>query len=281
MVKNPIPTLMMCRILCAVLCLTGFCAPGVFAADNVFSSREAFQRELSRLGDESLDLVTTPADTEHGGLVGTLATAGAFGLVYVFDNDIRGKLQGAKSSALDRAAEGGSILGSPLLHLGVAAALYGGGALADSPRYLEMGAMLGEAAILADASTLVLKQAIGRSRPHLGNGKGSFRPFQFRSDFDAAPSMHTASSFAMASVVAARSDGLPTRLLAYAAATFVGFSRMYEDKHWASDVILGAAIGELCGRIVVNRHARGHDTTLTLVPAVSADGAVLNLTGRW
>ena len=275
------PTPMMCRILCAVLCLAGFCAPGAFAAENVFSSKEAFQLELSRLGSESLDLVTTPADTEHGGLVGTLATAGAFGLVYVFDNDIRDKLQGAKSSGMDSVAEGGSILGSPYLHLGVAAAIYGGGILADSPRYLELGAIYGEAAILADASTLVLKEAIGRSRPNLGNGKGSFRPFQFRSDFDSTPSMHTASSFAMASVTASLSNAMSVKLLAYTAATFVGFSRMYQDKHWASDVILGAAIGELCGRIVVAHHAGGHDTTLTLAPSVSADGAALNLVGRW
>jgi membrane-associated phospholipid phosphatase len=49
--------------------------------------------------------------------------------------------------------------------------------------------------------------------------------------------------------------------LAYAAATGVGLARMYNDKHWASDVALGAAIGTLSGRIVL-RYAHGRPGNL-------------------
>jgi hypothetical protein len=239
-------------------------------------------KEVRQLGDEARALLVAPVDTEDAGLVKTAATLGAVGLVYVFDNDIREKVQGVKSANLDKAADAGSVIGSPYLHLGVAAALYGGGLLADSPRYRELGEMLGEAALLADASTLILKEAIGRSRPFLDNGKSSFRPFQFRSDYDSAPSMHTASSFAMASVMAATSDSLATKLLSYAAATFVGFSRMYQDKHWASDVLLGAAIGELCGRVVIARHVGGDQQQgFTIAPSVMANGVALNVSTTW
>lgn len=60
----------------------------------------------------------------------------------------------------------------------------------------------------------------------------------------------------MASVMAATSESMATKALYYAAATFVGFSRIYQDKHWASDVVLSAAIGELCGRIVMATHVK-------------------------
>jgi membrane-associated phospholipid phosphatase len=91
--------------------------------------------------------------------------------------------------------------------------------------------------------------------------------------------MHTASSFAMASVMASTTDNFGVKTLYYLGATFVGFSRMYKDKHWASDVILGAAIGELCGRVVTNYHSG--NGRIAIAPLVSGDSALLALVGKW
>lgn len=254
------------------------CAPAL-AAETVFNDAAVLEQEVVRLGDEALEVIKTPVDTEDYGLWGTLATAGAVGLTYVFDKDIRDKVQANRGRTLDKAADVGSIVGDPFLHLGVAAAVYGGGALAGAPKWQEMGEMLGEAAILADASGFILKEAIGRGRPSVTFDKGRFRPFQFRSDYDSMPSLHTASSFAMASVLAAASDSIPSKILYYSAAAFVGFSRMYENKHWASDVVLGAALGELCGRVVTSYHAR--NARISLAPVVGDNMAMLAVTGRW
>jgi membrane-associated phospholipid phosphatase len=262
----------------ALLCLM-VCGTDAFAADTVFTSTAAIKQEAVRLGDEALEVLKTPVDTENHGMIGTLAVAGAVGLTYVFDTDIRDKVQGIKGKTLDRATDVGSAIGDPFVHLGIAAAVYGGGALAGSAKWQEMGEMLGEAALLADASGFVLKEAIGRGRPFAANDKGSFRPFQFTTDYDSMPSLHTASSFAMASVLAAASESIPAKLSYYTAASFVGFSRIYQDKHWTSDVVLGAALGELCGRVVTNYHARGGG--LALVPAVSRDSAMLVVRGGW
>jgi membrane-associated phospholipid phosphatase len=256
-------------------------APSAWGDENIFDSVTAIEDATLRIGAEAAQVVLTPIDREGYGLLGTLATAGAVGLTYVYDDDIREKLQGAKSSELDKAADVGNILGSPYLHIGLAAALYGGAIIADSPKYKELGEMLGESVILADATTLLLKQAIGRARPFVAGDKGSFRPFQFKNDYDSLPSMHTASSFAMASVLSAASESIPAKLTYYAAATFVGFSRMYKDKHWASDIVLGAAIGELCGRVVMNYHVELGKTRLTLAPMANQDGISLALLGRW
>ena len=49
--------------------------------------------------------------------------------------------------------------------------------------------------------------------------------------------------------------------LMYAGATAVGLSRMYHNKHWASDVVIGAAIGTFSGRKVV-QYAHGHPGNL-------------------
>jgi membrane-associated phospholipid phosphatase/VanZ family protein len=234
-----------------------------------------------RLADEAKDFVSSPFAMENKGLLATMFVAGAVAVTTQYDEDIRDKVATRKGRNLDRATDAGSLLGDPFIHLGFAAAVYGAGILGDSPKYKELGEMFGEAAILADASTLLLKQAIGRGRPGVSRDSGSYRLFQFGTDYDSLPSMHTASSFAMASVMASASKSPLTALASYAAATFVGFSRIYQDKHWASDVLLGAAIGELCGRVVTHYHATAQARRIAVAPMISDSSAMVALVGRF
>ena len=262
------------------LVLLACLAAQVCAEESAPTVGSELNREASRLWGETKKFVTTPFDPDGYGLLGTLAVGGAVGLTYIFDNNIRTDVQGIQSGTLNSATDVGSFIGNPLFHLGVAAAVYGGGLWADAPRWRETGAMLGEAAILADAATMVLKEGIGRGRPGGQRTKDSFKPFQFRSDYDSMPSMHTASSFAMASIMTRTSDSLPVGVLSYTTALFVGFSRIYQDHHWASDVVLGAAIGELSGWIVTRYHA-DEKRSVAIVPAISSTGASLAVTGHW
>ena len=264
-----------------VLLVTLLFSSSARGEDNLFNSLTAIKDEAIRFSGEAARVVTTPVDTDENGLLGTLATAGAVGLTYVYDGNIRGKVQGIKSRTLDKATDAGDILGNPFLHVGVAASVYIGAIIADSPKYKELGEMLGESVLLADATTFVLKQAIGRGRPFAAGEKDSFRPFQFKSDYDSMPSMHTSSSFAMASVLASTSESYLTKLSYYAAATFVGFSRIYKDKHWASDIVLGAAVGELCGRIVTRYHVEQGGRKFSIAPMATGNSVSLALYGNW
>jgi membrane-associated phospholipid phosphatase len=247
------------------------------------SSDITFNGEISngahRLGDEAVDLVVTPFKFENGNIFITLAVAGAFGLTYAFDTQIRDKLTARPSRSLSNAANAASLAGDPLLHLGLAALTYGGAILADSSSWKETGEMMGEAVILADAASVVIKESSGRGRPDTTRSKGDFKPLGFNKDYDSLPSMHTSSSFALASVLAKTTESLVMKTTYYAAATFVGYSRIYKNKHWASDVILGAALGELCGRVVTSYHAG--KSKVTLAPQAYENGAGLALVGTW
>ena len=231
------------------------------------------------MGNESVDLAATPFRLENGNIFITLAVAGAVGLTYSFDKQIQEKLADRSSRPLNRAADAGSLIGDPYLHLGLATLVYGGAILADSAKWKEIGEMMGEAMILADATTFIIKEGTGRGRPIATSAKGDFRPFGFKNDYDSMPSMHTSSSFALASVLAATSDNIFMKAAYYGTATFVGFSRLYQNKHWASDVVLGAALGELCGRVVTSLHAG--KSRVALAPQTYESGAGLALVGKW
>ena len=87
--------------------------------------------------------------------------------------------------------------------------------------------------------TTALKETISEERPDHSNDK-SF------------PSGHTSISFAAAATLHKR-DGWQVGVPAHLVAAFVGVARVKADKHFARDVIAGAAIGEASGWLLTSR----------------------------
>lgn len=141
----------------------------------------------------------------------------------------------------------------------------GGGALAtfvigratDHPKVSALGGDLMEAQLLAGATTFALKHAIRRARPD-----GEARSF---------PSGHAAGTFAAATVVQ-RHYGLKGAISAYTAATLISGARLQANSHYATDIILGAAVGILSGRAATFELGRRR---LSLSPAVTAGGVLV------
>lgn len=71
------------------------------------------------------------------------------------------------------------------------------------------------------------------------------------------PSGHASLVFAAATVYAMEYRDRPlVPILSYTAASLVALTRITENKHWASDILVGAGIGFLTGRQVVNNYHR-------------------------
>jgi membrane-associated phospholipid phosphatase len=71
------------------------------------------------------------------------------------------------------------------------------------------------------------------------------------------PSGHTTVAFAAATVFAMEYKDRPiVGIISYSAATLIGISRVTENKHWATDVLVGAALGYVTGRLIVNNYHR-------------------------
>jgi len=88
----------------------------------------------------------------------------------------------------------------------------------------------------------------GRARP---NNFGTTNPHQWDGPFFNGNSFfsgHTSSVFSVASVIAYRyRDTKWVPYVSYSLATLAGFQRIYNNRHWASDVLLGAAVGTATG----------------------------------
>ncbi|MBW3627939.1 MAG: phosphatase PAP2 family protein [Gemmatimonadetes bacterium] len=98
----------------------------------------------------------------------------------------------------------------------------------------------------------------GRARPGAGRGTFHFTPGRgWKQEQGSFPSGHASSSFTAAAVVTGEMSRwsphltVPVEIIMYGGATAVGLSRIFENRHWATDVVAGAALGYLVGSNVV------------------------------
>lgn len=127
-----------------------------------------------------------------------------------------------------------------------------------------------QAYITGGAVETVIKFVTGRQRPYAFDPSAVEAEPTFHGPFyktirdengkklnSSFPSGHTTVAFAAATVFAMEYKDRPwVPILSYSAATLIGLSRVTENKHWATDVLVGAALGYLTGRQVVNNYHR-------------------------
>jgi membrane-associated phospholipid phosphatase len=166
------------------------------------------------------------------------------------------------AGAFNRAGDPGALVAGVLM--------FGAGRLAGRPALARSGLHATEAIVLGGTATAMLKATVGRQRPLVEPGdQDDFAPAHgFRAERASFPSGHTTAAFAFASALSAdlrasrwrathpRAASAVVPLL-YGGAALVGAARMFDDKHWASDVAVGAGVGTLAGHVVA-AYARAH-----------------------
>lgn len=194
--------------------------------------------------------------------------AGLTVAMFPIDKSIARRLQHdtLQKGFVDKGATTFEVLSVPGAYiLGPAIYLYG--RYGHNSAAEDLGLHSTEAVVLATGITGVMKGLLGRSRPYVTKDS-SPNDFSFGKGFtgedrSSFPSAHTAVAFAAAASVTSELAHLwpgHTALVApvlYGGATLVGVGRMYHDKHWASDVVLGAGIGIFSGLKMV-RYAHDH-----------------------
>lgn len=134
------------------------------------------------------------------------------------------------------------------------AALYGYGLFAEDDDIRKLGFDLGSAVFYSSLLTVAIKSITGRTRSTLDAPNNFFRPFQVSMDNSSFPSAHTSLAFSFSTVMAHHADNFFWKAGWYTAAGLVAAARIYNDKHWLSDVLLGAALGHFVAEYVVHRN---------------------------
>jgi len=112
-----------------------------------------------------------------------------------------------------------------------------------------------QAGVYSELISMILKAGIGRASPNAYKGAFYYHPFAlFKTNFESMPSSDATLAFALSIITYRHTSSTFSKIMAFVPAAFTLFSRIYQNEHWASDEILGAAIGFSTGEWVVNIH---------------------------
>ena len=170
-----------------------------------------------------------------------------FGAALMGDRGLREGAQEFRGGTTNTMAKLGNTLGEWRYVVPALSAGYLAGEISGSSDLKRVMLHAGAAAALATGISSSLKYTIGRNRPPVAGDPAQFRPFSGSNSF---PSGHTAVAFALATSIADETDDKWSDVALYGAATLTAMSRINDDRHWASDVIIGGLIGHLSGRWV-------------------------------
>jgi hypothetical protein len=222
------------------------------------------------VGDTWSDFKAFPRRKSTWVILG-VGAAGAL-LAHPADDNLNARLVGKKSA--DWFWKPGNIVGSAPVEIGATQGKYHigrynvppnqeqpitDGASARTNKWSHMGLDLLRAQIVSQAFVQGIKYSVRRDRP-----TGECCSF---------PSGHATTAFAVASVIE-RHFGYRLSVPMIAVASYVGTSRLHDNRHFLSDVVFGAALGTATGWTVVGRHGR---SSYALTPVAVPGGFALQL----
>jgi membrane-associated phospholipid phosphatase len=221
-------------------------------ADGAHGPLDLAVRELKIYADDSKAIFLAPFhwNADQAGLA--IGAGVLTGTIMASDPATAPWIQGHASSATNQLSKIVTPFGS-WAAFATSGALVVSGIAFKETRLTTMGREALEACILAGLMTDIAKPVFGRYRPYQSDNETIFKPF---SSYQSFPSGHATEAFALASVVAARSEGWVIPTLSYTVASMVAYSRVNDKAHFLSDVVAGGLIGTTVGRFLVSRHDR-------------------------
>jgi membrane-associated phospholipid phosphatase len=176
-----------------------------------------------------------------------------------------------QSRVADGFADVGRGFGNGLYTVPALGLAYGAGELSHDKRLRRASLDAIESLAISGLFVTGTKVLAGRNRPFVGRVDWD-GPSSGNSQYS-FPSGHSAAAFSVATIFATEYGDIPgVAPAAYALATLTALSRVYNNKHWASDVFVGGALGYFTAKAVARAHA-GKDGRLTFSAFPTGRGA--------
>lgn len=263
---------------------------GVAAADEI--SAPAFEKPATRIlaaqprqtdritaeyvegyFSDSGRMIAAPANWRMNDWLKAGLIIGATSGFYLADTDIRDAARRNQSSTGDKAASFGNVVGNPFYAVPSLGLFYLYGHLNHDSKARRASLLAVESIAISGVASMAIKLATQRPRPSSGEASTTWNGPGFKDSDSSFPSIHAQTAFSIASVLAEEYCNIPSVApIAYGLATLTGLARIYDNKHWASDVFFGAAIGYITGKAVISYHTVQSTSTVKILPAVGTQG---------
>lgn len=262
--------------------LDDFTLPHSVQSEIDLQSYELVKEELlsGSFSDSSLSV-----NIDKNLLIKVLGASAAAIVFFQNDQEIMDFVQDNQSRVTHVVANIGESLAHPEYY---AVGSYLLGVVLKDGKIKSMSLVMAKTAVISGLITQAIKMTVGRERPNEHNGPYAFHGASFPNEHVSFPSGHTTSAFAMATVIAETYKGeskiIP--VLAYSAAAIAGWSRVHDEAHWASDVVIGALIGHLTAKFFMRNKDENEvnyrNSSIHIVPIAGFDfmGVTVQVTER-
>ncbi|HOW32051.1 MAG TPA: phosphatase PAP2 family protein [Bacteroidales bacterium] len=231
---------------------------------------------IKSYGADSWSLLKAPLHWKPKQWLTLGAIAGSGVLLYSQDGAIRDFVQEHRTTPGDKFFRYGfEHWGSGYYTIPLLGGLYFGGRWLKNDRLSATALTAGKAAVVSAVFVNVVKQAAHRHRPFQDdpanpkNWDGPLGDWHHTS----FPSGHSTLAFSVAAILASEySETVWVPALAYSLAAGTAFSRIYHDKHWASDVFIGSVFGWATGRFIWKRNQ-----AVKVYPILAGDFSLLSI----
>lgn len=186
---------------------------------------------------------------------------------YYYDEDVKSIVQSNKTPTLTSFTNILNYGGEPLTISILPGLVYLAGYAFEDEKMRSAGRLAYEANLLSGSVVGITKFVVGRARPSQELGNSEFDMFSFENEYNSFPSGHSAMAFSMATIFAHKINKAWAYPLMYALAGSTAYSRIYKNRHWLSDVVVGSAVGTISAlALLKSEQNRLQDEKFSTIP---------------
>ncbi len=181
------------------------------------------------------------------------------------DDEVQNKIYQNNEDNKTFLLETGRVIGEPYFSPLVGTLILINGSVNNNNVNKRLGFEILQSFAYSGFTSGIIKVAFGRSRPYQNLGSRNYNPFSTFKDSELSlPSGHTTISFAFFTTLSLNTKNNILKVIYLAPAFLTGVSRVMQNKHWVSDVFLGAAIGYFTAKYVHNLHEKPQQLELAI-----------------
>ena len=231
-------------------------------------TRSGFDKQyVTSYFKDTRDILIAPAKWKASQWISLAAIGATTGVLFAYDDEIKKLSQKLRTPLTNNISRYGlEPWGKGTYSMPLMAGFYLHGLIWNNERSRRVGLLGVKAFILTGVFTQAMKYAFQRHRPDATDNPYIFDSFGGNWKNESFFSGHASTFFSIATIIACEyKDKKLIPPLVYTIAGLASLSRIHDNRHWASDVFVGAVVGYSIGKLIYEHNNWG----IQISPAIS------------
>jgi hypothetical protein len=243
----------------------------VTCSDLIAEDNSALHSYLGSYPQTTINTLQRPLSWDNNDWTKAAGFVFIGGCLYFFDEEISKTALNNRTQETKDIAYISNQFGEGKYILSALFVTYLSGFAFDSSKTQDTALLSLKSFLLANGASLSIKTITQRERPFQKRGKTFWNGKDFSFNKDSFPSGHATIVWSIAPILAEQyKESVWVAPTAYSIALLTSYARIHNQRHWASDVYAGAAIGYITSQLVLKSTPR-----LEVIPTLEPKGVII------